>query len=66
MDIPKTIIVNDYEFSSIIANLFENAIHCVKDFQKEERQIDIIIHCRKEQLFIQMKIDIKKNLLLIP
>ncbi len=62
VDIPKTIIVNDYEFSSIIANLFENAIHCVKDFQKEERQIDIIIHCRKEQLFIQMKNRYKEEL----
>lgn len=55
IDIPKTIVVNDYEFSSVIANLFENAIICVKDFKKEERQIDITIHCTKEQLFIQMK-----------
>lgn len=55
VNIPKTIIVNDYEFSSVIANLFENAIICVKDFKKEERQIDITIYCTKEQLFIQMK-----------
>ncbi len=55
VNIPKTVTVNDYEFSSVIANLFENAIICVKNFEKEERYIDIIIHCTKEQLFIQMK-----------
>lgn len=62
IDIPKTIVVNDYEFSSVIANLFENAIICVKNFEKEERCIDIIIHCTNEQLFIQMKNRYKEEL----
>lgn len=62
VDIPKTIVVNDYEFSSVIANLFENAINCVKDFEKEDRYIDIRIHCTNEQLFIQMKNRYKEEL----
>lgn len=62
VDIPKTIAVNDYEFSSVIANLFENAINCVKDFEKEDRYIDIRIHCTNEQLFIQMKNRYKEEL----
>lgn len=62
VDIPKTIVVNDYEFSSVIANLFENAINCVKHFEKEDRYIDIRIHCTNEQLFIQMKNRYKEEL----
>lgn len=47
--------VNDYEFTAVIANLFENAIICVKDFEKERRYIEVKIHCIKEHLLIQMK-----------
>lgn len=36
-NIPKKIPINDYELTLVIANLFENAIHCVKDYAKEKK-----------------------------
>lgn len=53
--IPEKIPVNDYEFTAVIANLFENAMICVKDFEKEHRYIDTKIHCTENHLLIQMK-----------
>ena len=47
--------VNDYEFTAVIANLFENSIICVKNFEKEHRYIDVKVHCTKDHLLIQMK-----------
>ena len=53
--VPKEIPVNDYECTLVIANLFENAINCVKDFEKAERYIDVKIHCVQNYLLIQMR-----------
>lgn len=36
IDVEKEIPVNNYEFSAVIANLFENALICVKDFEPEK------------------------------
>ncbi len=38
--VPEKIPVNDYEFTAVIANLFENAISCVKNYEKEQRWIN--------------------------
>lgn len=46
--------VNDYEFTAVIANLFENAINCVKDLKDEKKYIDAKIHCNAQRLMIQM------------
>ncbi len=53
--IPKKIPVNDYEFTLVVANLFENAIICVEDFDKDKRNIYIKINCSNEHLLIHMK-----------
>lgn len=53
--VEKEIPVNTYEFAAVIANLFENALICVKDFKPAERVVQIKIHCSQEQLFIQTK-----------
>lgn len=53
--VDKELPVNNYEFTAIIANLFENALICVKDFVPEKRTINITVHCSQEQLFIQTK-----------
>lgn len=53
--VPKTIPVDDYELTLVIANLFENAINCVKLFDKPQRYIDVKIHCLNEHLLIQTK-----------
>ena len=36
--IPNEIPVNDYEFTSVIANLFENALICVKEFKDKKKK----------------------------
>lgn len=53
--IPKKIPVNDYEFTLVIANLFENAIMCVEDFEESKRKVYIKINCSDEHLLIHMK-----------
>lgn len=62
--IPKDIPVDAYELTLVIANLFENAIHCVKEFVKEKRYIEIKVHCLKDHLFIQTKNEYEGNILL--
>lgn len=53
--VEKDIPVNTYEFAAVIANLFENALICVKDFKPQERKITMKIHCSQKQLLIQTK-----------
>lgn len=53
--VPRDIVVNDYEFASVIANLFENALISVKDFEKERKWIDLKIHYTDADLLIQTK-----------
>lgn len=62
--IPKKIPINDYELTLVIANLFENAIHCVKDYAKEKRYIEVKIHCLKDYLLIQTKNEYEGELML--
>lgn len=52
---PKEVPVNDYEFASVIANLFENALLCVKELGPEKRFLDVKIHCSKDHLLIHMQ-----------
>lgn len=60
----KEIPVEDYELTLVIANMFENAIHCVKNFAKEKRFIEMKIHCLKDYLFIQSKNAYEEDILL--
>ncbi len=60
--VEKEIPVNTYEFAAVIANLFENALICVKDFRPSERTVTIKIHCSQEQLFIQSKNAYKEHI----
>ncbi len=62
--IPKEIPVNDYELAIVIANLFENAIQCVKPFEKGKRYIEIEINCMNNQLFIQTKNEYEGEIIL--
>ena len=50
ISIPKEIPVNDYEFTLVIANLFENAIICVKDFEENRKNIYVKVNCSEEHL----------------
>ncbi len=55
LHVSEKIPVNDYELTAVIANLFENAIFCVKDFEQPHRYIKAKIHCTAEHLLIQME-----------
>ena len=60
--IPKQLPVDNYEFAAVIANLFENAFLCVKDFEKNKRYIDAKIHCAADHILIQMKNEYEKEI----
>lgn len=62
--VPKEILVNEYEFALVVANLFENAVHGVKHFEKEKRWIDVKIHCVADHLLIETKNEYKEKIIL--
>lgn len=62
--IPKDIPVDAYELTLVVANLFENAVQCVKNFVKEKRYIEIKVHCLEDHLFIQTKNEYEGDILL--
>lgn len=53
--VPKDMPVNAYEFASVVANLLENALFCVKDFAEEKRYVDAKIYCSEDHLLIHMQ-----------
>lgn len=55
LTIEKEIPVNDYEFTTVIANLFENSISCVRHLAPEKRYVELKIHCTMDHLLIQIK-----------
>lgn len=67
VSVPKDPPVNKYELAAVIANLLENALICVKDFeQKERRYIEAKIHCTQEHLLIQIKNECEKEIIFDP
>lgn len=66
LQIPREIPVNHYELAAVIANLFENAIICVRHFEPKKRYIDIRITCSREHLLIQMKNECQEALVFNP
>ncbi len=53
--VPKEIPVNEYEFASVIANLLENAIDCVKNFEQAKRYVEIKVQCTGGHLLLDTK-----------
>ncbi len=64
--VPKEIPVNEYEFTLVIANLFENALQCVQEFDKEKRYLEMKIQCQEGYLFVQTRNPYQEELLLDP
>lgn len=58
--------INVYEFASVIANLFENALLCVEGLEERKKYIDVKIHCTEEHLFIDFKNEYEKEIILDP
>lgn len=62
--VSKKIPVNDYEFTAVIANLAENALFNVKDYEKEQRIVDIKIQCDEQHLLIHLQNPCKKPVII--
>lgn len=62
--VPKEIPINEYEFALVVSNLFENAVHCVRDFEKEKQWIDMKIHCLSDHLLIETKNEYQEEIVL--
>lgn len=62
--VPKEIPINEYEFALVVSNLFENAVHCVRDFEKEKQWIDMKIHCLPDHLLIETKNEYQEEIVL--
>lgn len=63
ISVSKEIPVNDYEFAMVIANLFDNAFDCIKNFTDREKFMDAKIHCEKDYLLIHMKNEYEKEII---
>lgn len=61
--ISKEIPVNSYEFAMVVANLFDNAINCVKDFVERKKLVDVKIRCEDNCLLIHMKNEYEKEII---
>lgn len=64
--VSKEIPVDSYEFTMVIANLFDNAFDCVKDFAECKKIVDIKIQCEKDHLLIHMKNEYEKEIVFDP
>ncbi len=53
--ISKKIPVNEYEFASVVANLLENALNCVKDYDTKRRYVEGKIHCVEDHLLLHIE-----------
>ena len=53
--ITKEIPVDNYEFAMVVANLLDNALNHVKDFEAQKKFVDVKIQCEKDHLLIHMQ-----------
>lgn len=53
--ISKEIPVNEYEFASVVANLLENALNCVKEYDTERCCVEGKIHCAADHLLLHIE-----------
>lgn len=52
--VAKELPVDSYEFAMTAANLFDNALNCVKNLTGQKKLVDVKIRCEKEHLLIHM------------
>jgi Histidine kinase-, DNA gyrase B-, and HSP90-like ATPase. len=60
--IAREIPVDSYEFAMVVANLFDNAFNCVKDFTKRRKRVDVKIRCEADHLLIHMVNEYEKEI----
>lgn len=62
--IPKELPVNVYEFASVIANLFENALICAEDLEKRKKYVEVKVHFTAAHLILEFKNEYEKEIVL--
>ncbi len=60
--VPKELPFNDYEFATVIANLLENAMKCVEEFEEKEKRVEIKIDCTQEHVLIHIQNEFEKEI----
>ncbi len=62
--VPKELPFNDYEFSSVVANLLENAIRCVEKFEQKEKCVKARIQCEEGHVLVHVQNEYEREILL--
>lgn len=60
--VPKDILINEYEFAMVLANLLENAVYAVKNLETDKRFVNAKIHCAAEYLLIDLENEYEGNI----
>lgn len=61
--ISRDIPVDSYELSMVVANLFDNALNCVKNFVERKKFVDVKIRCEEDRLMIHMINEYEKEII---
>lgn len=62
--VPRDVPFNNYEFAAVIANLIENAVRCVSEFQTKEKCIKTKIECDMGHVLIHVQNTYEKEIIL--
>lgn len=61
--VPEKVPFNSYEFAMVIANLFENALDCIRDLDRKKKSVDVIIRCEGNHLLVHMANEYEKEII---
>ncbi|MDE6917856.1 MAG: GHKL domain-containing protein [Lachnospiraceae bacterium] len=53
--VPRGLPFNDYEFAAVIANLLENAVRCVSEFERKEKRVEAVIQCMDGHVLVHVQ-----------
>lgn len=60
--VQREIPVNDYEFTLVVANLFENAIECVRTFEENRKCMVVKVRCTGVDLLVHTENDYQEEI----
>ncbi|MCI8371039.1 MAG: GHKL domain-containing protein [Lachnospiraceae bacterium] len=64
--VPKELPVNEYELTAVTANLLENALECVRNYEAEQRLVSLQIHCDDSHLLLHLQNPCKETISINP
>lgn len=62
--VPKELPFSDYEFAAVVANLLENAISYVSQFERKEKHVEVKIHCMDGRVLVHVQNEYEKEIIL--